>query len=128
MPFTRQIGQLVGMTRRGKGVTQARLGERLGLKQQQIHRYEKGDDHISASRLHEIALALEVDTGRFFPPRPGAGAETTSTDNNSLEDRLLFAFASIRGKDRRVQVVDMIETYARKQMSDASRYKQLFCW
>ncbi|MEO1293755.1 MAG: helix-turn-helix transcriptional regulator, partial [Pseudomonadota bacterium] len=42
------------------GLTQQQLGERIGIKFQQVQKYETGQNRISASRLYELATALEV--------------------------------------------------------------------
>ena len=62
------------------GLTQQRLAEMLGITYQQARKYETGANRISAGRLHQLARALEVDTGYFFeglgsgePARPTAG-------------------------------------------------------
>ena len=56
---TRQRRWLVGMT-------QQKLAERVGIKFQQIQKYETGANRVSASRLWDIADALEVDIAFFF--------------------------------------------------------------
>ncbi len=48
------------------GMTQQQLGDMIGLKLQQIHRYETGATRINASRMWEIAAAMEVPIWFFF--------------------------------------------------------------
>ncbi|GGA13050.1 transcriptional regulator [Amylibacter cionae] len=48
------------------GVTQQQLGTKVGIKFQQIQKYETGMNRISASRLWDIAEALEVPVSFFF--------------------------------------------------------------
>jgi len=48
------------------GVTQQQLAETVGIKFQQIQRYETGANRVSASRLWDIAESLEVDVSFFF--------------------------------------------------------------
>lgn len=47
-------------------MTQQQLGEKLGIKSQQVQKYETGANRISASRLWDIATALETDITFFF--------------------------------------------------------------
>ena len=47
-------------------MTQQRLAELVGIKFQQIQKYETGANRVSASRLWDIADALEVDVSFFF--------------------------------------------------------------
>ncbi len=48
------------------GMTQQQLAEKVGIKFQQIQKYETGANRISASRLWDIADALKVNIGFFF--------------------------------------------------------------
>tara|TARA_R110000751_G_scaffold87156_5_gene172952 strand:+ start:8084 stop:8413 length:330 start_codon:yes stop_codon:yes gene_type:complete len=48
------------------GMTQQQLGDMVGIKFQQIQKYETGMNRISASRLWDIAKALEVPINYFF--------------------------------------------------------------
>jgi transcriptional regulator with XRE-family HTH domain len=47
-------------------MTQQKLAESVGIKFQQIQKYETGANRVSASRLWDIADALEVDVAFFF--------------------------------------------------------------
>jgi transcriptional regulator with XRE-family HTH domain len=48
------------------GMTQQQLGDIVGIKFQQIQKYETGMNRISASRLWDIAQALDVSISFFF--------------------------------------------------------------
>tara|TARA_B100002003_G_scaffold162156_2_gene150523 strand:+ start:913 stop:1242 length:330 start_codon:yes stop_codon:yes gene_type:complete len=48
------------------GMTQQQLGDMVGIKFQQIQKYETGMNRISASRLWDIAKALDVPINYFF--------------------------------------------------------------
>ncbi len=121
MPFACEIGQRVRARRLTKGWTQRQLADALGLCHQQIQRYESGADQISAPRLNEIAIALEVSPVVLFPPHVGGGAGTNihgvTDELIVLIDRpdtikLLRAFANVKGKNRRAQVVAFVEAFA----------------
>jgi len=56
----RHVGSRVRMRRMLIGMSQEKLGEALGLTFQQVQKYEKGTNRISASRLQQIAAALGV--------------------------------------------------------------------
>ena len=60
------------------GMTQQQLGEIVGIKFQQIQKYETGMNRVSASRLWDIAAALEVSISFFF--------EGLDEDQVSLEE------------------------------------------
>ena len=48
------------------GMSQERLGDRLGLTFQQVQKYEKGANRIGASRLWELSKILDVPIGFFY--------------------------------------------------------------
>jgi len=62
----RYIGKQLKRRRRLIGMTQQQLAARVGVRFQQIHKYETGLNKISASRLWCIADALEVPVTHFY--------------------------------------------------------------
>ncbi|WP_078710363.1 helix-turn-helix domain-containing protein [Consotaella salsifontis] len=66
------IGSRLRKARLKKGLSQTELGEALGTAFQQIQKYEKGINRISASRLFHAAHLLDVDVEYFFTDlKPG---------------------------------------------------------
>src|ERR1043165_5391375 len=55
------------MRRKMLGLSQEKLGEKLGITFQQIQKYEKGTNRVGASRLQAMSDALEVPVSYFFP-------------------------------------------------------------
>ena len=68
----RIVGENIYRQRRRLKLTQERLGELLGLTFQQVQKYEKGVNRVSAGRLYEIASVLEVPVEFFFEGAEGA--------------------------------------------------------
>lgn len=62
----RVVGQRLRWRRRELKLTQEQLGEKLGLTFQQVQKYEKGVNRISAGRLFEVADVLTVPVTYFF--------------------------------------------------------------
>ena len=62
----RVVGQRIRWRRRELKLTQERLGELLELTFQQVQKYEKGVNRVSAGRLYEIAGVLGVPVSYFF--------------------------------------------------------------
>lgn len=62
----RVVGQNIHRQRRKLKLTQEKLGEMLGLTFQQVQKYEKGVNRVSAGRLFEIASVLEVPVESLF--------------------------------------------------------------
>jgi transcriptional regulator with XRE-family HTH domain len=58
------------------GMSQEKLGEALALTFQQVQKYEKGTNRISASRLQQISQILDIPLAFFFE-----GAPAFATDN-----------------------------------------------
>ena len=65
-PIDIHVGARVRMRRMLMSLSQEKLGERISLTFQQVQKYEKGVNRISASKLYEIASFLEVPVSYFF--------------------------------------------------------------
>lgn len=65
-PVDVHVGKRIRHRRWMVGMTQQQLGEIVGIKFQQIQKYETGMNRVSASRLWDIAKALEVQISFFF--------------------------------------------------------------
>src|SRR5579862_9281846 len=62
----RHLGKRLRQRRRTLGLTQQQLAQAVGVRFQQIQKYECGANRISAARLWRIAAALEVAVGYFY--------------------------------------------------------------
>ena len=76
-PVDVHVGKRVRHRRWMVGMTQQQLGDKVGIKFQQIQKYETGMNRISASRLFEIASALEAPVSYFFEGLEAAAPEPT---------------------------------------------------
>ncbi|HHK73617.1 MAG TPA: XRE family transcriptional regulator [Rhizobiales bacterium] len=65
-PVDVHVGSRVKFRRVVQGMSQEQLGSTLGLTFQQVQKYEKGTNRISASRLWDIGDALGVKVSFFF--------------------------------------------------------------
>ena len=65
-PVDVHVGKRIRHRRWLVGMTQQQLAEAVGIKFQQIQKYETGANRVSASRLWDIAEALDVDISFFF--------------------------------------------------------------
>ncbi len=65
-PVDVHVGKRVRHRRWLAGMTQQQLAENVGIKFQQIQKYETGMNRVSASRLWDIATALGVQVSYFF--------------------------------------------------------------
>lgn len=74
-PVDVHVGKRIRHRRWLVGITQQQLAESVGIKFQQIQKYETGMNRVSASRLWDIAEALSVPVSFFFE---GLGDESSS--------------------------------------------------
>jgi transcriptional regulator with XRE-family HTH domain len=69
-PIDIHIGKRLRIKRKSAGLSQTRLGEMLGVTYQQIQKYERADNRISASCLFRLAFLLDVPVEWFFAMEP----------------------------------------------------------
>src|SRR5215475_3716927 len=72
-PTDKYVGSRVRMRRMMLGMSQEKLADALGLTFQQVQKYEKGTNRISASRLQAISQILDAPVHFFFEGAPHAG-------------------------------------------------------
>jgi transcriptional regulator with XRE-family HTH domain len=65
-PVDQHVGKRIRQRRWAKDMTQQRLGDLVGVKFQQIQKYETGGNRVSASRLWQISMALDVSVSFFY--------------------------------------------------------------
>ena len=65
-PIDVHVGLQVRLRRKELKISQEKLAETLGLTFQQVQKYERGANRISASKLYEIARSLRVSISWFF--------------------------------------------------------------
>lgn len=88
-PVDVHVGKRVRHRRWLVGMTQQQLAERVGIKFQQIQKYETGANRISASRLWDIADALEVPVSFFFEGIETEGADAAEPKAENIPADLL---------------------------------------
>jgi len=75
------VGKRIRQRRWLKGMSQQKLAELVGIKFQQIQKYETGANRVSASRLWDIADALEVQVCYFFEGLRDEAEQEPETDS-----------------------------------------------
>ena len=58
-----ELGKRIRLRRVEQKISQAELGDKLGVSFQQVQKYEKGVNRVGAARLQQIATALDVPVG-----------------------------------------------------------------
>lgn len=79
-PIDIHVGQRIRQRRWLLGMTQQQLAQGVGIKFQQIQKYESAINRVSASRLFQIAGALNVPVGYFFDGAEGDSGSEVDRD------------------------------------------------
>src|SRR5713101_1618268 len=123
-PVDKYVGSRVRMRRIMLGMSQEKLGEALGLTFQQVQKYEKGTNRISASRLQHLSHILQVSVPFFFegalhaPGQPKGIGLAPSPDYvtdflaSSGGLALIKAFTRIKEPKLRRCIVNLVEEIA----------------
>jgi transcriptional regulator with XRE-family HTH domain len=123
-PIDKHVGARVRMRRIMMDLSQEKLGEALGVTFQQVQKYEKGSNRISASRLQQISETLGVAPAFFFEGAPtgdgepavGFSEESATYVANFLSTteglQLNKAFSRIRDAKVRRRIVDLVAVLA----------------
>jgi transcriptional regulator with XRE-family HTH domain len=80
------VGRRLRRRRRLLGMTQQGLGEQVGIRFQQIQKYECAANRISASRLFDLSEALHVQVQYFYD---GLSSEEAANDSHVLPADIL---------------------------------------
>lgn len=128
-PVDKHVGSRMRTRRLLAGLSQEKLGEALGITFQQIQKYEKGTNRISASRLQQASRVLGVPVEYFyeggpqFDGTPAGFADGAATDyvsdflmtNEGIQ--LMKAFVRIKDSAVRRRVIDLIDALGEKPSS-----------
>ncbi|MEK9978490.1 MAG: helix-turn-helix domain-containing protein [Paracoccaceae bacterium] len=80
-PVDVHVGRRIRHRRWLVGMTQQQLAQHVGIKFQQIQKYETGANRVSASRLWDISETLEVPISFFFEGLEREQAQQSATDS-----------------------------------------------
>ncbi len=128
-PIDKHVGSRIRMRRALLGMTQQRLADALHLTFQQVQKYEKGTNRVSASRLQQIATLLGVEVGFFYEGASqvpgGSGAVDrqavllAEVSSSSEGVRLINSFVRISDPIVRRRLADLAEGIAQLPSSEA---------
>src|ERR1700761_928078 len=96
------LGKRLRRRRRLLGLTQQQLANSVGIRFQQIQKYECGANRISAARLWQLAEALETPVAYFYDGL----AEAVARENAAAEERSSEVYS-------RKETLDLIQAYYR---------------
>jgi transcriptional regulator with XRE-family HTH domain len=115
-----ELGKRIRLRRVEIDISQSGLADKLGVTFQQVQKYEKGVNRVGASRLQQIATALDVPVTFFFDDdglgkRASDGkrkVESLLFVDSAFSLRLLLAYASMKNQTVQRQFVSLIESIA----------------
>ena len=120
-PIDKHLGDRVRMRRLMMEINQEKLANALGITFQQLQKYEKGTNRISASRLQQISRVLQVPITFFFDEAPHEPVKSTSSKKYLQSDqstdfiatregvRLVQAFMRIANAQVRRRILLLVE-------------------
>ena len=112
-----EIGHRIKSLRRSAGLSQANLGNALGVTFQQVQKYERGVNRVGAGRLREIARLLEAPVSTFFDEGDavavGEQAEMFSFLGAPGAVDMLRAYTAIEDDRMRREVLAIVRSVAR---------------
>lgn len=123
-PVDVHVGQKIRHRRWLVGMTQQQLASAVGIKFQQIQKYESGANRVSASRLWDISRAMNVPVSYFFEGLDeGVSDQAESTaEMNVLRDKetaeIIRAYYAVRPATRR-RLLDLARALAEDDADDA---------
>lgn len=121
-PVDVHVGLAIRTRRRAIGMNQHELAARLGVTYQQVQKYERSGNRISASRLFDVARVLGVPVAYFFSGMSDAEAEvfTAEIDNKvsrmmQLDEgvEMIEAFPLLKDGLVRRNIVDLVKSLGR---------------
>ncbi|PWW03560.1 transcriptional regulator with XRE-family HTH domain [Hoeflea marina] len=129
-PIDVAVGGRVKLQRRLRKVSQTQLAEHLGVTFQQVQKYERGTNRISASRLMMISDYFGVTPAFFFEAIPGQDARGLEPERDSETDMvtqfisspegmaLNRAFVKIKSARTRQQIVALAKAVAEPEVRE----------
>jgi transcriptional regulator with XRE-family HTH domain len=89
-PVDRHVGLRIRMRRKELGISQERLAESIGLTFQQVQKYERAANRVSASKLWEMSRALSTNVSYFYEGLAGeAEGRGANLPREAMQDFLM---------------------------------------
>jgi transcriptional regulator with XRE-family HTH domain len=122
-PIDKYVGARIRMRRIMLRMSQTKLGGAAGVTFQQVQKYEKGTNRVSASRLHQFAKILDVSVSFFFEGAPTAKVVGSKSSGNRVAtpahvldfltsrdgQSIIKTFSRIADRELRRRVVDLVK-------------------
>jgi len=124
-PIDIYVGSRIRLRRNIVGLSQEKLGEKLGVTFQQVQKYEKGVNRVGASRLQIISEVLDVPVSYFFEDNSPEGSGGLAEARADFSDfsasteglQLLRAFNNIQDSKVRRKIIDLAKALGSDDVS-----------
>jgi transcriptional regulator with XRE-family HTH domain len=132
-PVDLHVGSRIRMRRKILGVSQERLADSLGLTFQQVQKYERGSNRVSASKLYEIAATLQAQVAYFFEgladPAIAADEQAETGTEQFVHDFLMTPeglelaglFPKITRARVRRRILDLVRSMAEEEAEESAK-------
>ena len=117
-PIDRHIGDRLKQLRQQEGISAAALAEAIDSTQQQISRYENGQNKLGAAQLYRIALSLDVPVSWFFKgidlKAESINKISSQNDAVKIEDELqtINKIWPKLNSTQRLAIINLLDTFA----------------
>ncbi len=110
--YDKLIGKRIRMYRKIRGLSQASLAKLMKVSPQQLQKYEKGINRISASRLQYVAEILQIPASLLFEDdikKPSAFHENADAEKEITQ--LLYYYSMIKSKKIKQMILNNSAIY-----------------
>lgn len=85
-PVDLHVGSAIRVRRKAMRISQSDLADGLGVSFQQVQKYERGTNRVSASRLYDIGACLGVSVDYFFEGLPSNTNAPMTEDEQAVQE------------------------------------------
>lgn len=111
-PIDVKVGQNIRSMRMVRGMSQEKLGEGLGITFQQVQKYEKGTNRVSASKLQAIAGILGTEVSFLFGGTNPSGLVNDTPQFSTEAVKAAIAFDAIADDKQRAAILALMRSLA----------------
>jgi|SRR3989344_1151899 len=111
-PVDLHVGMRIRERRIMLGPTQQQFADMIGVTPQQVHKYERGTNRISAGRLYEIAQCLNVPVSYFYDGLSDAETPRTPPSHERRLRQIAQNFNEIVNESHREALSNVVRAIA----------------
>ncbi len=110
-PVDLKVGITIRKLRYLRGISQIELANRVDISFQQLQKYERGINRISASRMYEVATVLQVKPGMLFEGQGGEIPDLPIFADSKMA-KLVETFARITDPEKHKAILKLVSVIA----------------